>query len=442
MDGYSTKNNKDYYYKVLGVKPDASQDAITKAYKTIAKEYHPDKYRNNPLQHLVEEKLREANEAYEILGNPEKRKNYDQDLSTRNQASNGQSDIIIHLRKAEDFLERRLFDSARTEYEKALTLDSNIPDAYFGIGISYELQEKFDAAISSFEKVLKIEPNSHIVYNLIGSCYLRQNNFDRALHYCQKASQLLPNEALYLENIAHCHWAAKNIEDALIYFRKALKLTPDSAAINMYVCHISAENGWIENAKRYYEIAKKVDPNHPLVKEWAELNMSDALEYSALLQKGVELFTMNQFENAIIELKKVLDINPNVIDAYIGIGLCYKGQSRFNNAIESFQKAIQIAPTNPGVHEVYNYIGLCYLEQNRFDEAIEYFNKALQIDVNNPIYLENIALVYNNKGVMLNDSGKYDEALSYFEQSLRFSPHNTMALNNKQNTLNNKNSTG
>lgn len=54
-------------YEVLGIKPGASDDEIKAAYKSLVKKYHPDKYQNNPLSDLAEEKLQEVNEAYDTL---------------------------------------------------------------------------------------------------------------------------------------------------------------------------------------------------------------------------------------------------------------------------------------------------------------------------------------------------------------------------------------
>ncbi len=54
-------------YEVLGLSKDASQEDIKKAYRTLAKKYHPDNYVNNPLSDLAEEKFKEINEAYEML---------------------------------------------------------------------------------------------------------------------------------------------------------------------------------------------------------------------------------------------------------------------------------------------------------------------------------------------------------------------------------------
>lgn len=54
-------------YEVLGVRKGASDEEIKAAYKELVKKYHPDKYQNNPLSDLAEEKLQEVNEAYDML---------------------------------------------------------------------------------------------------------------------------------------------------------------------------------------------------------------------------------------------------------------------------------------------------------------------------------------------------------------------------------------
>ena len=54
-------------YEVLDLKPGASEAEIKAAYKELVKKYHPDKYQNNPLADLAQEKLQEINEAYDTL---------------------------------------------------------------------------------------------------------------------------------------------------------------------------------------------------------------------------------------------------------------------------------------------------------------------------------------------------------------------------------------
>ena len=62
------------YYKILGVSKDADDKAIKRAYRQLARQYHPDK---NPGDRKSEETFKEINEAYEVLGDADNRSKYD-----------------------------------------------------------------------------------------------------------------------------------------------------------------------------------------------------------------------------------------------------------------------------------------------------------------------------------------------------------------------------
>lgn len=62
------------YYRTLGLRPDAPAEEIKKVYRKLAMQYHPDRNGGN---HDSEERLKEINEAYQILGDEEKRELYD-----------------------------------------------------------------------------------------------------------------------------------------------------------------------------------------------------------------------------------------------------------------------------------------------------------------------------------------------------------------------------
>ncbi len=65
------------YYEVLGVSRDATAKALKDAYRKLARQYHPDLQTAPAKKKTAEEKFKEINEAYEVLGDPEKRKQYD-----------------------------------------------------------------------------------------------------------------------------------------------------------------------------------------------------------------------------------------------------------------------------------------------------------------------------------------------------------------------------
>lgn len=104
------------FYRVLGVSRDASDDAIKKAYRKLVFQHHPD---HNPDSAHAEAKIREINAAYEVIGDSEKRRNYDRlnwgDEAARDEAA----DPAVIL----DEMEKKLFDEGRKEVFAVLMKD-------------------------------------------------------------------------------------------------------------------------------------------------------------------------------------------------------------------------------------------------------------------------------------------------------------------------------
>ncbi|MBX3307404.1 MAG: J domain-containing protein [Nitrospira sp.] len=96
------------YYRILGVSREASDEDIKKAYRKLVFEHHPDR---NPEKADAEGRIREINVAYEVVGDPEKRRTYDR-LSWGNEPRAEAVDPGIILQD----LELKLFDEGRKEF--------------------------------------------------------------------------------------------------------------------------------------------------------------------------------------------------------------------------------------------------------------------------------------------------------------------------------------
>ena len=95
------------FYRVLGVSREASNDVIKKAYRKLVFEHHPDR---NPDNTEAEDKIREINAAYEVIGDPESRRSYDR-LNWGEVFAPDVVDVSIILEE----MEKKLFDEGRKE---------------------------------------------------------------------------------------------------------------------------------------------------------------------------------------------------------------------------------------------------------------------------------------------------------------------------------------
>jgi molecular chaperone DnaJ len=153
------------YYTTLGVGRDASQDEIKKAYRRLAHEHHPDKGNGNDS-----EKFKKVNEAYQVLSNPEKRRQYDQFGAAFQNAGRGGAGAGFGGyggQGAWDFSDfARNFGgfSGGAEYEDAFDIFSDIfgggsrrSRRERGIDLEMELDLSFKEAVFGAEKEIVLE---------------------------------------------------------------------------------------------------------------------------------------------------------------------------------------------------------------------------------------------------------------------------------------------
>lgn len=147
---------------------------------------------------------------------------------------------------------------------------------------------------------------------------------------------------------------------------------------------------------------------------------------------------LGQFERAIIDFSRVLKLNPNNDVAYDGRGICYSNLGRnespfdrilgikseeyytslqyFKNAIQDFNKAIELNPNN---YNAYNR-GIVHSQSDKYELAIQDYTEAIKI---NP----NFASAYHNRGAAYDSLKKYQQAIADFNKAIELDSHDVLA---------------
>ncbi|GAH63850.1 unnamed protein product, partial [marine sediment metagenome] len=134
-----------------------------------------------------------------------------------------------------------------------------------------------------------------------------------------------------------------------------------------------------------------------------------------LLEKTNQLFIEKKYDEAIALLKQFLEINPNVYQAFIDIGDCYREKGELEQALKEYNKALEQAKKDELMGKELTAkalarIGECYMRKEDFETAQDYFKLSIES------YPENEILAYN-VGEIYFSNQKIDEAIHYFELS-------------------------
>ena len=114
------------YYEILEVDKNASEEVIEKAYKTLAKKYHPDLQNNNKTQN----KMQQINEAYEILSNDFKRREYDEKIKRQSVSIEEYNKVLQENSKLKTDL-KRVSNQIGVNQEQERLEDMSIVQRYY-----------------------------------------------------------------------------------------------------------------------------------------------------------------------------------------------------------------------------------------------------------------------------------------------------------------------
>jgi tetratricopeptide (TPR) repeat protein len=147
--------------------------------------------------------------------------------------------------------------------------------------------------------------------------------------------------------------------------------------------------------------------------------------YLAYNNLGFALSAEGKTNEAMENYEKSLEINPDYPDALNNVGYALAGQKRFAEAIPHYEKALRFQPNQADVHD---NLGNALSELGRTQEAMVEYEKALQL---NPEHAD----AHNNIGIVLAQQGKLDEGIAHFHSAIQFKANYASAHGHLGNAL-------
>lgn len=241
------------------------------------------------------------------------------------------------------------------------------------IGNIYANKQQYDKAEVYYRKALDIRKEAVLANNNLGKLFLIKGNFDSAYYYIYRAYQYDTLSPEPMHALALLYSRNNKIPEAISWLEKIQTVSP----------------GYMNSDKMLQEL--KSQPELPPgidQKKVPDMN-SHGMQKSAMLeQSSFKHYQNKEYDKAIEELKELIKLNPAGASAsYNNIGMCYKDQGKYEDAIKNFEQSVKEKPDFATAH---NNIGECWEKLGNKPKAIESYKKALASDPNNQTAKDNI----------------------------------------------------
>lgn len=392
------------------------------------------------------------------------------------------SDSVLRMKYARTLDKLGRYDEAVEQYNAALAHSKGDMETLYALERIYL-------------KKLALTPSDAELNANIGAIKQAQGDFETALSYYGKAEQLNPSNINTRLNVGTLFQQKKDYLKAIKSYDSVLALYPDNVQANLYKAQALSEMGNKKGALDLYRKVLSVDPANSIAKaeitsvmqdalsptefiDYLTKNANDKLMQATLYDYAYKQHKENKIDNAVTAYNAVIKTNPNNVDAYVNLAICYASKNEYEKAQEILNVAKSKFPANNLVlktlqqvkndsistimaeavnsYEEKDYktalqkylavspqtedsllgIAACYQSMNSYDKAIEFYKKAYDLNEKNseiPYYIGYLyseqqkwadAEIYLRKSVTLNPNSEAKNLLNYVIQNITLTDYN------------------
>lgn len=272
------------------------------------------------------------------------------------------------------------------------------PEPHILKGQIYAALGDHKRAYERLERAGKLAPENDFVHVRLASLASEQGDQEKALQHVQKALDLNPESkwAWLWSGVVNGEKLG-NWDEARTAYRKALEIDPrfDMAHYNMGWTYLKQVPHDYRNALECFEKVAALNPGNKLAfyglgmtygyqdqYEIAKMYLDKAVELDPMFLsgwkwRGIILYEMGNFEDALADFTTALELDPTRSDIYVRRAWVYQKQDKLNKAIEDLHFAARNTPED---EHVWYYLGSVFLKVREFSKALQYFDKAIELN--------------------------------------------------------------
>ena len=311
-------------------------------------------------------------------------------------------------------------DEALRSAQSAASADPQSVQARYLVGTLHRRKQQPDEAIQAFTEVLKINPRATAAQVQLAELNLQRGHAAAALQLASDAARQMPRDPRIQLTLIHSLIANGETDRAEKTLKPLLAKYPNTAQVQAAAGTVAMTRNDLASARRAFARAAELDfTNLEALNGLVRLDISDRKpeiargrveQRLAKMSKspGVALLAARVYgasgdlPRAEAMLKKVIELDPAHLEAYVLLGQLYASQSRLAEARASFEALLKTQPNSVPVNTV---IGVLYSVEGNRAEARKRFERVLQIDPGAAVAANNLAYIYAE------DGGNLDVAL-------------------------------
>ncbi|MFX1409148.1 MAG: tetratricopeptide repeat protein [Promethearchaeota archaeon] len=152
-------------------------------------------------------------------------------------------------------------DIAIESCNRATELDENYVDAYYHLGLAYNIKRSYDAAIQNLNKAVRLNSNHALSWNNLGLAYEAKQSYDDALKSLKKAVEVDSNYAQAWYNMGNVYRLMNDLDNAIDSYKKATQIDSELAKAWLYMGYAYFDKKDYNMAIQHLERGITVDPN-------------------------------------------------------------------------------------------------------------------------------------------------------------------------------------